>query len=378
MASDGRSGGAQPGDVVNQTETATVLFTDLAGSTALRVRLGEDGADALRRVHDALLTAEVVERRGRVVKGGGDGIMATFGSSSDAVVRRWPCNKRSIATTTNYGVLAPLEVRVGLSVGDVSWEDGDCFGLPVVEAARLEAAAQPCQIVCSHLVELIDPWAWRVPVPVVGSPRAEGSAGTARGERAALETCPRRRRICGHGHAGDGRLGRNVGFPLTSERVTVGSLSSSDIALGSDRTVSRRHAVLERQATGWTLRDLDSCNGTFVNGQRLSGLHHLDDGDRIQLGNTALVFSTRQRTERSSATEVVRPAPEVTDGQRALLDELCLPLWRGGAFAEPASVAEISARLHRAPTVVEAELALLALAFGVEGGARRVPGPGPR
>ena len=46
-------------------------------------------------------------------------------------------------------------LRVGLSVGDVSWEDGDGYGLPVVEAARLGAAAAGGTIVCSHLVQLM-------------------------------------------------------------------------------------------------------------------------------------------------------------------------------------------------------------------------------
>ena len=48
-----------------------------------------------------------------------------------------------------------LQVRVGLGVGDVSWEDGDCFGLPVVVAARLQAAAGAGQILVSSLVRML-------------------------------------------------------------------------------------------------------------------------------------------------------------------------------------------------------------------------------
>jgi class 3 adenylate cyclase len=65
--------------------TATVLFTDLVGSTELRGRLGDDAAEELRRAHDRLLTEAVEGNGGRVVKGLGDGIMATFTGAADAV-----------------------------------------------------------------------------------------------------------------------------------------------------------------------------------------------------------------------------------------------------------------------------------------------------
>ncbi len=137
------------------TGTSTVLFTDLVGSTSLRVRLGEEVADGLRRVHDELVGAAVVRHRGVVVKGGGDGLMAAFEAASDSVAAAvsmqqslWSFNRKA-----TDGV--QLDVRVGLSVGDVSWESGDCFGLPVVEAARLQAAAAGGQIVCAELVELM-------------------------------------------------------------------------------------------------------------------------------------------------------------------------------------------------------------------------------
>ncbi len=57
---------------------AVVLFTDLVGSTELRGRLGEEAAEELRRRHDRLLTKAVEAHSGRVVKGLGDGIMATL------------------------------------------------------------------------------------------------------------------------------------------------------------------------------------------------------------------------------------------------------------------------------------------------------------
>ena len=65
--------------------TATVLFTDLVGSTALRTRLGEEAAEALRAEHDRLVASAIEAERGRVVKSLGDGLMAVFEASADAV-----------------------------------------------------------------------------------------------------------------------------------------------------------------------------------------------------------------------------------------------------------------------------------------------------
>jgi hypothetical protein len=50
-----------------------------------------------------------------------------------------------------------------------------------------------------------------------------------------------------------------------------------------DRRVSRQHARIRLEGDGYVLEDLDSRNGTFVNGQQLTGIHFLQDGDEIQI-----------------------------------------------------------------------------------------------
>ena len=114
---------------------AVVLFTDLVGSTELRQRLGEEPADELRRRHDQLITQAVEANSGRVVKGLGDGIMATFAGASDGVAATVAIQQGIDRLNRSGGNSTPLAVRVGLSAGDVIFEDDDVHGTPVVEAA---------------------------------------------------------------------------------------------------------------------------------------------------------------------------------------------------------------------------------------------------
>jgi FHA domain/zinc-ribbon domain len=89
------------------------------------------------------------------------------------------------------------------------------------------------------------------------------------------------------------RRGPNAGsrFLLDSDLTTAGRHPESDIFL-DDVTVSRRHAEFYRQRGVFTVRDVGSLNGTYVNRERIeeSGLH---GGDEVQVGKFRLVFLTR-------------------------------------------------------------------------------------
>ncbi len=130
-----------------------VLFTDLAGSTELMTRLGDAAFDTLRSEHFAGLRDVVAEAGGTEIKNTGDGILATFTSAVDALATA----ARAQQLTDQQGRAAgfPLALRVGLSLGEVAVEDGDVFGTPVVEAARLVAAARPGQILATGLVRAV-------------------------------------------------------------------------------------------------------------------------------------------------------------------------------------------------------------------------------
>ena len=72
------------------------------------------------------------------------------------------------------------------------------------------------------------------------------------------------------------------------ESVCIGRSRSCDLALRSPEA-SRRHAEIALGPRGWAVRDLDSTNGTFVNGERVSE-RLLRPGDRIEIGSDAITF----------------------------------------------------------------------------------------
>ncbi len=88
--------------------------------------------------------------------------------------------------------------------------------------------------------------------------------------------------------------GREAGkhFSLQNERTVLGRDSSCDIPI-TDHEVSRQHAMIQFESQQHKLVDLNSSNGTFVNGQRIRE-YVLRSGDRMQFGRTLLVFTTKE------------------------------------------------------------------------------------
>jgi class 3 adenylate cyclase/tetratricopeptide (TPR) repeat protein len=142
--------GGQVSGPQRSTDVVAVLFTDLVGSTALWAGLGEAAAGKLRRAHDNVLLIAVESHGGKVIKGLGDGIMASFDGAGDAVAAAVAIQQG--IQRRNRRSPTPLGVRIGISVGDVTWENADCFGPPVVEASRLCEAAAEGQILVAELV----------------------------------------------------------------------------------------------------------------------------------------------------------------------------------------------------------------------------------
>jgi ABC-2 type transport system ATP-binding protein len=76
--------------------------------------------------------------------------------------------------------------------------------------------------------------------------------------------------------------------PVGSQVVVGRDAGAADVILDEDTQVSRRHAAFSPAGAGLTAQDLGSTNGTFVNGARLTGVVALNNGDRIQLGETVI------------------------------------------------------------------------------------------
>jgi class 3 adenylate cyclase len=129
-----------------------VMFTDLVGSTALSSRLDPADAEALRQTHFALLRRAVAQHDGTEVKTLGDGLMVVFPSASAALAGAVAIQQR--IDVHNRSAPESLQVRIGISAGEATVEDGDYFGDPVVEAARLCAAAEGGQILATEIVRV--------------------------------------------------------------------------------------------------------------------------------------------------------------------------------------------------------------------------------
>jgi DNA-binding SARP family transcriptional activator/tetratricopeptide (TPR) repeat protein len=129
-----------------QSENVAVLFTDIVGST----ELSPDVADQVRRGHFSILRQAITEAAGTEVKNLGDGLMVVFSSASAAlacgVAMQQGVERDNRAREHHVGL------RVGLGGGEVTREDNDYFGDPVVEAARLCALCDSGQVLATAIV----------------------------------------------------------------------------------------------------------------------------------------------------------------------------------------------------------------------------------
>ena len=80
-------------------------------------------------------------------------------------------------------------------------------------------------------------------------------------------------------------------YPLDGRDIVIGRAPSCDVVLPSDQLASRRHTLLEFDGVRYTIRDLGSSNGTYVNGEEIHQTIALNDGDTIAVGEHELLFS---------------------------------------------------------------------------------------
>ncbi len=154
--------------------------------------------------------------------------------------------------------------------------------------------------------------------------------------------------------------------PLAGDRVVIGRSPRSDIVLDADGQVSRTHAVLDRIAGRWILRDAGSRNGTRVNGEPVRGRVRLRAGDEIRIGRSTLLLRAVPPTD-DPVTERQPPPPTLTARERDVLLAVVRPLVAAGPFRQPASTAEIARSLWVTDNAVKRHLQHLYRKFGVDG-----------
>jgi predicted component of type VI protein secretion system len=99
-------------------------------------------------------------------------------------------------------------------------------------------------------------------------------------------------------------------FELVKETMTIGRDVQNDIVI-NDAEVSRQHVRFSKQGNGYSIEDLGSTNGTFVNSMRLAGQKALTSGDVIALGET-VVFEYVALSADMAATIVGGMSPAIT------------------------------------------------------------------
>lgn len=165
----------------------------------------------------------------------------------------------------------------------------------------------------------------------------------------------------------NGRIREHLLDP--AERVVIGRSPDATIPLLTDSSVSRLHAMIEWMDTAWTVVDDGmSRNGTFVNGERITGRRPLHHGDKIRIGECVLTFNDAARSG-GSTTSVAGEIPtrgSLTDAQLKVLIALCRPYKGGSAYTSPASNQQIADELYLSIETVKTHLRTLFAKFGLD------------
>jgi class 3 adenylate cyclase len=124
---------------------ATVLFTDVVGSTARAAQMGDQSWKALIERHHAIVRAMVTRYRGNVIDTVGDGFFMSF----DGPARAVSCARKIAEAIEPIGV----QIRAGVHTGEVQMIDGKVGGLAVAIGARVGSLAGPSEILASQTVK---------------------------------------------------------------------------------------------------------------------------------------------------------------------------------------------------------------------------------
>lgn len=342
---------------------AAILAADMVGFSRL---LGLDEMGTLNRLADArreVIDPRIAAHRGRIFKLMGDGILAEFPS---AVLALRCAIEIQIGLRALNGDRADDErilLRIGVHQGEVVIDRDDLMGDGVNVAARIEPLALPGGICISGRVHEDSIGKLRVDLEDLGDRQLKNIARAVRvlrvhlpGDRTlsglaeapasspAANTAPpawdgampaegtviMRHPTTEHADAAErtfvritpplrihalllaraGDAPRRV--PLGPVPLTIGRMLPCELVL-PDREVSRLHCRIEVQGEHALLTDLESTNGTFVEGQRILGPTRLHPGARITIGSNTLSY---ERLDAMADAEATSTSLHRTEGIR--------------------------------------------------------------
>jgi class 3 adenylate cyclase len=157
--------------------TVTILISDMKDSSALFDTLGDLRAQEIINTHNAIVRQQVARQKGFVVKSMGDGFMLAFSSARRAVLCAIAM-QRAFAAYSEQHRETPIQVRMGLHVGEPINVSDDLYGKPVIVAARIAALAQAREILVSSTLRDLTESAGDLRFSDAGTVELKGLSGT--------------------------------------------------------------------------------------------------------------------------------------------------------------------------------------------------------
>ncbi|MFH0797177.1 MAG: FHA domain-containing protein [Candidatus Omnitrophota bacterium] len=306
-----------------KSKTLTIMFVDIQGFTFRTARQNREENELFIRETRAFVEKHLKNREGVLVKTLGDGFLATFESSTDAVICGIDIQKET--EKRNANILNPdnlVRFRIGISTGEVSIdENGDVYGDAVNITSRLQKFCEPNEVFISESTYLamnkseiksldLGPQKLENGLPEI---RVYKVLKDIKESSHATRKQPSRNEYVQIGYGDDKTRVRILKkdkifkeFVFEKEQYSIGRDSSNDIALESS-LVSRRHLQIERKEGCFWVRDLNSTNGTFINGSKITGPVKIKGNERIEAGEFLVQVELKK-----DETRVVELGPKRT------------------------------------------------------------------
>jgi pSer/pThr/pTyr-binding forkhead associated (FHA) protein len=159
--------------------------------------------------------------------------------------------------------------------------------------------------------------------------------------------------------------------PLSEGRTVIGRDPDADLCI-DDEAISWSHLEVENRGGVLMATDLDSRNGTALNGEPLDRPRRLRDGDTILVGGHRLEVSIPVEEQGGATVAAAQPSVALNEEERATATALVAPYRTEGAFAgRPATRAELADALHVSERTAQRRLDALAAKLDVPGHAGR-------